>query len=58
MKKLLLFALAAAVMAPAAEKWTVEDVLFQESAGGLKLSRDGRLQSTPRAAWTRRRAKR
>lgn len=27
----------------AAEKWTLEDVLFQESAGSLELSRDGRL---------------
>lgn len=27
----------------AAEKWTVEDILFQESAGSLELSRDGRI---------------
>ncbi|MCL4842639.1 MAG: prolyl oligopeptidase family serine peptidase [Bryobacteraceae bacterium] len=39
----LIFLLAAAVCLPAAEKWTPEDVLHQESAGALDLSRDGRL---------------
>lgn len=45
MNRLFLIGLAClAIMgAAAAEKWTVEDVLFQESAGNLELSRDGKL---------------
>lgn len=39
----LIFFLAVAVSLPAAEKWTPEDVLHQESAAALDLSRDGRL---------------
>jgi dipeptidyl aminopeptidase/acylaminoacyl peptidase len=42
MRTALALLLAAAVL-PAAEKWTPEDVLYQESAGAIDLSRDGRL---------------
>lgn len=45
----LIFLLAAAVSLPAAEKWTPEDVLHQESAAALDLSRDGRLAVYTRA---------
>lgn len=34
--------LAAATLLPAAEKWTVDDILLQEMAMGLEISRDGR----------------
>lgn len=35
--------LAAAVAAAAADKWTVDDILLQESAMGLAISKDGRI---------------
>ncbi len=34
--------LAAAILVPAASKWTVDDMLMQETAAGLDISRDGK----------------
>jgi dipeptidyl aminopeptidase/acylaminoacyl peptidase len=43
MRRVVLTVLAASLCAFAAEKWTVDDILFQERASGLDLSRDGRM---------------
>jgi dipeptidyl aminopeptidase/acylaminoacyl peptidase len=42
MRNLLISALLVAAGLSAAEKWTVDDILFQERAGGPELSRDGK----------------
>jgi dipeptidyl aminopeptidase/acylaminoacyl peptidase len=39
----LLVGLACVCLLGAADKWTVDDLLLQESAGGLELSRDGKI---------------
>ncbi|MDX2149497.1 MAG: prolyl oligopeptidase family serine peptidase [Bryobacteraceae bacterium] len=41
-KRILAVLVAAAAVLAAAEKWTVDDVLFQERAAGLEWSKDGR----------------
>lgn len=43
LRRLAILFLATIAVNSAAEKWTPEDVLFQESAGSLEMSRDGRL---------------